>query len=332
MFRKMKVVLLACLLLAILSGTVIALESPLTDIYVIEDSNEPISYRTAAITVAEFLQLEGLELSYEDIININLEETIQPNMIISIRRAVPINLVVDGQRSTVRTAIQTVGDFVEEYEAYTERVFVHELDIAVDISAYMDLELKTKEEIIIVEAYEIPFTTEIVETNEFLNGEVIVHQNGSTGIQTVSYGVTLISGEETERVIISDEVTLYPIIEIIKQGTARAVLTEQGYKRYIKRLTMSATAYSLEYCCTGKRPGHPAFGITASGMRATEGVVAVDPRVIPLGTRLYIEGYGLSIAGDTGGAVRGNVIDLFFYDHARVIAFGRQTRNVYILE
>ena len=72
-------------------------------------------------------------------------------------------------------------------------------------------------------------------------------------------------------------------------------------------------------------------------MMAQYGVIAVDPRVIPLGTKLYIETtdgsytYGYSIAADTGGAIKGNKVDLFFPSHGEALQFGRKTVNVYIM-
>ena len=73
-------------------------------------------------------------------------------------------------------------------------------------------------------------------------------------------------------------------------------------------------------------------GITASGMRARHGVVAVDPDVIPLGTRLFIPGYGLAIAADTGGAIVGDMIDLCMEDYGTAIDFGRRDVRVYVLD
>jgi 3D (Asp-Asp-Asp) domain-containing protein len=66
-------------------------------------------------------------------------------------------------------------------------------------------------------------------------------------------------------------------------------------------------------------------------MKPGKGVVAVDPRFIPLGTRLYIENYGYAIAGDTGGAIKGNRIDLAFNSHHEAEAIGRRNVRVMIL-
>ena len=89
-------------------------------------------------------------------------------------------------------------------------------------------------------------------------------------------------------------------------------------------MTMEATGYSPE------EPGLD--DTTATGMKAQHGVVAVDPRVIPLGTRLYIEGYGYAIAGDTGSAIKGNRIDLCFDTLGEVEAYGWRTITVEILD
>ncbi|HEY8322691.1 MAG TPA: 3D domain-containing protein [Candidatus Baltobacteraceae bacterium] len=94
---------------------------------------------------------------------------------------------------------------------------------------------------------------------------------------------------------------------------------------YVARaaLTMVATAYTANcYGCSG---------ITASGRPAGHGIVAVDPRVIRLGTRLYIPGYGYAVAGDTGGAIRGNRIDLGFNSLTDALRFGRRAVTVYRL-
>ncbi|MEA2016545.1 MAG: 3D domain-containing protein [Actinomycetota bacterium] len=73
-------------------------------------------------------------------------------------------------------------------------------------------------------------------------------------------------------------------------------------------------------------------GITAIGLRARKGVVAVDPRVIPLGTKLYIPGYGEALAGDTGGWIKGNRIDLCFETQEECFRWGRRSIKIYLVE
>jgi 3D (Asp-Asp-Asp) domain-containing protein len=88
-------------------------------------------------------------------------------------------------------------------------------------------------------------------------------------------------------------------------------------------LHMIETAYTAGcYGCSG---------ITASGVRAGFGIIAVDPSVIPLGTKVFIPGYGRAVAGDTGGAIQGHRVDLGFDSESAAIQFGRRPVTIYVL-
>jgi 3D (Asp-Asp-Asp) domain-containing protein len=97
--------------------------------------------------------------------------------------------------------------------------------------------------------------------------------------------------------------------------------------RYNDIRVMDATAYYPGPECTGK---YSYYGRTYTGKKADYGLVAVDPRVIPLGTKLYIEGYGYAEAADIGGAIKGNRIDLCFQTYREAKRFGRKKVKVYI--
>lgn len=97
--------------------------------------------------------------------------------------------------------------------------------------------------------------------------------------------------------------------------------------RYVKALTMKATAY-----CPCSKCNHPYTGQpSAIGLPLKKGIAAVDPQVIKLGTRLYVEGYGDAIAADTGGNIKGNRIDLCFNTHSEALKWGIQNVKVYVL-
>lgn len=100
--------------------------------------------------------------------------------------------------------------------------------------------------------------------------------------------------------------------------------TEFNPSRSSRSLTMNASAYSAY----DDGNGH----YTSGGNLVRKGLVAVDPTVIPLGTRLFIPGYGHAIADDTGGAIKGNRIDMAFGSHGEAMDFGRQQVTVYILD
>lgn len=93
-------------------------------------------------------------------------------------------------------------------------------------------------------------------------------------------------------------------------------------------ITVTATAYDACIQCCNKTDG-----ITKSGTKATpRQTIAVDPKIIPLGTKVFIEGMGIYTAEDIGGAIKGNKIDIFMETHKQAINFGSQTVNIYILE
>jgi 3D (Asp-Asp-Asp) domain-containing protein len=114
------------------------------------------------------------------------------------------------------------------------------------------------------------------------------------------------------------------------KGTRRIIppLILNAKRKVKKVLTMIATAYSDSVISCGRWAGHP----TPIGLKARYGVIAVDPKVIPLRTKLYVEGYGYGIAGDVGGAIKGNRIDLCFDTHREAVNYGRKKVKVYILE
>ncbi|MGG0479947.1 LysM peptidoglycan-binding domain-containing protein [Priestia megaterium] len=102
----------------------------------------------------------------------------------------------------------------------------------------------------------------------------------------------------------------------------------QESKSVSKEITVEATAYTA-YCAG-------CSGITATGIdlrsNPNRKVIAVDPRVIPLGSRVYVEGYGEAIAGDTGGAIKGTRVDLFMASQSSALNWGRKTVKLQILD
>ena len=113
---------------------------------------------------------------------------------------------------------------------------------------------------------------------------------------------------------IEEEVYAFPV-----SGHAPLASRGQGRSLYV-----SATAYSAF------DPGNT--NRTAMGTLLRRGVIAVDPAVIPLGTRVFIPGYGEAIAEDVGGAIRGNRIDIAFESHEEALSFGRQELEIFIME
>ena len=127
--------------------------------------------------------------------------------------------------------------------------------------------------------------------------------------------------------------------EVVKEkAPVKSATSSKPSLEGARSMVMKASAYDLSFESCGKRPGDKYYGITASGTHAKPGTVAVDPRVIPLGTKLYIESmdgtgsYGYATAEDKGGAIKGNRIDLFYANRSEALQFGRREVKVYILD
>ena len=161
-------------------------------------------------------------------------------------------------------------------------------------------------------------------------GHTKLIQPGRAGVREVRVRYAQRDGGTVRRTIVASAVTRQPKARIVAEGIGGTPLTSfeaHGIAQmaYMARsaIEMLATAYTAD--CAG------CDGMTAIGRRAGKGIVAVDPRVIPLGTRLYIPGYGLAVAGDTGGDIVGNRIDLGFDSWREAMLFGRRDIKVYRL-
>ena len=99
----------------------------------------------------------------------------------------------------------------------------------------------------------------------------------------------------------------------------------------LRTLQMEVTAYSEHYESCGKHPGEEGYGITASGEPVRLGIVAADPKVLPLHSLIYVEGIGKLEVKDTGSAIKGNKLDLYLPSHKSAVQWGRKTLKVTIL-
>lgn len=105
--------------------------------------------------------------------------------------------------------------------------------------------------------------------------------------------------------------------------------------RHLESVEVIATGYTAGKESTGKSPGHPEYGITYSGVKVRKddfSTIAADPKVFPIGTIMYVPGYGFGVVADTGGAIKGNKIDLYFATKKQVYQeWGKRKVRVYIL-
>jgi 3D (Asp-Asp-Asp) domain-containing protein len=157
-------------------------------------------------------------------------------------------------------------------------------------------------------------------------GQVKLSSAGTAGEKLTRYVVRYEDGKPVKRTAIGSEVAKKPVNKVVSIGS-RGRYTSRGEFHTRRMLSMWATAYE-----PGPRScGRYASGRTSCGLRAGYGVVAVDPRVIPMGSNLYIEGYGYAVAGDRGTSIKGNRIDLGFATVREALNFGSKRVVVHVL-
>ena len=177
------------------------------------------------------------------------------------------------------------------------------------------------------ETQPIPFKTVFKMSREVAPGHIQSGRPGVPGILTKTYNAGFVNDHRTCRDLVSARVTQAPqdqeTLAGIRVREARALPSRSGAYQRMRCFSMVATGYSpYEGSSAGR---------CATGMRAGYGVVAVDPRLIPLGSKLYIEGYGYAVAGDTGGAIKGHRIDLGHTTYSEASNVGRRRVTVWLL-
>ena len=174
-------------------------------------------------------------------------------------------------------------------------------------------------------------------------------QSGSPGTLIRRIETRTEDGEVVSRTVAEDLMLDMPRADVMHYGTLKlsgpmaSLEAAKHLPRYdavtsdtlsVSRILYDvvATGYEAGPRSTGKQPGHQWYGVTSIGWRATPGIIAVDPDVIPYKTRLYVPGYGFGIAGDTGKDIVNRRIDLFYGTEQEAVRWGRRNLRVYILE
>ena len=290
-----------------------------------------------AKTVEELLEEESIPLNNGAYINVALDTELEDNINIIIKNPKSYTISSAGVEVDVKSFHDTVGEVLDE-----QGIVLGDKDFTYPklndtISNGTNIELFKVEEVVETVEDIIPFDKFVNKNSKMDIGTSKIVQNGKDGLKKTYFIKGYINGLLHSTELVKEEIVTEPISEIIEKGTKDLIVTSRGNTSYRKAITMTATAYDLSFESTGKNPGDKHYGLTASGTKARPGVVAVDPRVIPLGTKLYVQSldgskdYGFAIAEDTGGAIKGNKIDLFFETSSEVNRFGRRKVKVYIL-
>jgi 3D (Asp-Asp-Asp) domain-containing protein len=164
---------------------------------------------------------------------------------------------------------------------------------------------------ILVEFEPIPFETQWVPDPKVEIDNIRLVQEGQPGLTKRRFRVAYENGLEVERHLEDVWAEQPPVTKTMAYGTkivVRTLETPDGPVEYWRKVRVYTTSYTAATC--GKPRDHPRYGYTRLGLWLKKGIVATDPTVIPLKTKMYVPGYGFAFAGDTGGGVKGKWVDL----------------------
>jgi len=283
--------------------------------FTLRDGNRTTTFRTTAPTVGEALHQAGLTLYLADRVHPALSTRISPNMEIVLERSTPVTVLVDGRSVRTRTHSEHVGEVLANLgivltgQDYTNPPY----DAPIERAATVEI-VRVSERFLIEQE---PIAFESVwrpDPNLEIDHQQLL-QEGSPGVLERRIHVRYENGQEISRTLENEYVAMPPTTHIRGYGTkivVRSLDTSSGTVEYWRKMRMLATSYSA--ATSGVSRSNPHYGRTATGIRMRDGIVAVDPRLINLGSEVYVPGYGVGLAADTGGAIKGKRIDLGYAD------------------
>ncbi|MFT8347786.1 3D domain-containing protein [Clostridium saccharoperbutylacetonicum] len=283
-------------------------------------------------TVKDVLQERGIQLAEKDKVQPSLESKVSAKETIELKRAIPVEIKANGIQLKVQTAEDTVKDMLEaEQDTLKDQGISFDEDVD-EVSPSLDSKVEENSNVQLVkvdtkdlvEKQPINFDT-IVENDEKLDTSVQkVKSDGVNGQKEITYQVVYKDGVEVSRNVKSAKTIVEPQNKVVIKGTGQVYASRGGEQiKYKKKMNCTATAYSGHSAtATGRRPVRNEGGLST---------IAVDPSVVPLGSKVFVDGYGYAIAADTGGAIRGNKIDLFLNSSSECDNWGRRSVNLLLV-
>lgn len=288
---------------------------------------------TTADLVSEILAKANVQIDEHDVITPAINAEVGPDCKVSIEKAFDVTLLDGKNEQKVRSTSTTVADFLKQHN-----IQLNEFD---RVGREMDelvlpnsvIQIVRVEKVTDVVEEETNFAVETKKDDSLLKGKEKVVQAGEKGSVSRIYEVVKENGNEVSRNVVSEKVTKEPIKKVVAVGTKIVTASVSRGENSSSSSTggsefyVTATAYTA-YCngCTG---------VTTSGLNLKANpdlkVIAVDPNVIPLGSKVWVEGYGYAVAGDTGGAIKGKKIDLFMSSKSKAYDFGRKKVRIKVL-
>lgn len=318
--------------------------------YVITDGDNVIVCMSSSSDPKVVIEEAGLQLGAKDTYTTKTNDGVSEIYITRVQMITvetgSETLVVGTYGGTVREVLATLGLSGDEMDLPSCDPDDLTYDGMVIRLVHTDTEPFSYEEV-------IPFETKVYEDDTLQPGEEITLSEGVDGLRRCTVEITYEDGTEVSRTTVSEKILRKPVDCVILRGVDRSVKEQEnsGQEDYLQSHTSDGGATSqyvpgtnlkytevLDFQATAYYCEPYAWNTTFTGTEARVGAIAVDPNFIPLGTKMYIVSadgayvYGYCTAEDTGGAIKGKIVDLYFNTYDECIQFGRRDVKIYILE
>jgi resuscitation-promoting factor RpfB len=298
----------------------------------INDDGALTTFYTTAPTLGEAMRQAGLVVYLGDYVSPDLGTPVAPGWQVYIRRSRAATINVDGKTVRTRTRSDTIAGLLAQ-----EGIELKNKDYAIPPATDVVREganvqvMRVREEFNTESEY-IPYETVWQADPSLEIDQRATTQVGAEGVKKRTIRIVYENGREVRRSVDKEWIESPPVSLIYSYGTKivkrNLTLPDGSSVTYWRKLRILATSYTA--ATSGKARTHPEYGITYLGWQAGTGVVAVDPRVINLRTKMYVPGYGLAAAGDTGGRIKGRRVDLG-YDESNLVLWYKWV-DVYLLD
>jgi len=269
--------------------------------------------------VADVLEEEQVLVGAKDRVEPSLNMAVKKNTDIVVTRAFKIKVVADGKQYPLYTTPVSIKEAIKlAGVSLSSKDIVKTLPVEKTVPG-QEIEVIRVTESQVKEQAAIPFGVERTSDDTLERGLTRTLVQGVNGIAMNTVKIVYHNGQEVKRETMKSETVQQPRNRVVAMGTITEVSRGSQLINFREARYMGCSAYTY----TGYH--------NATGQTPTVGTVAVDPAVIPLGSKLYIEGYGFATAADTGGSIRGDKLDLFMEERGQCLSWGRRTVKVYIL-
>ncbi|MGN1401627.1 MAG: ubiquitin-like domain-containing protein [Bacillus sp. (in: firmicutes)] len=323
---------------------------PAKEVTIIDNGIEK-EVKTTAGTVEDLFKEQEIQIREEDKVSAEMTATISNNMDIAIDRAFLLKVVDGGKTKETWSTSTTVADFLEKQGIHVQPLDRVEPALTETIKENSVVNVVRVKKVTDVVEEPIDFAVVSKKDANLPKGTEKVVTEGSEGLVSNEYEVITENGKEVKRTLIKKTVVKEKqdkviavgnkaVTQTVSRGSSQAASSKAESSKSSsnksnaaasssgREMYVTATAYTAG--CNG------CSGITATGYNLKNNpnakVIAVDPSVIPLGSKVYVDGYGYAIAADTGSSIKGNKIDVFFSNKSKAYQWGNRKVKIKVIK